>query len=147
MGSNTLLILGIIVLVAGAVLFITVLPTVLLARRNRSLMSASVAGTLEGIRATGRKTNAEIRYKVSYTAGKKRVHVETAYASGFRATAFDFDRKYPAGTPVTVYYDPKNVKSCRVVGPEAGGSSNTHGRLLLLALVLIAAGILMIVMR
>ncbi len=146
MGTDTVLILGIIILIAGTVMFLTVLPTVLLTRRNKSVLSTQTAGTLEGIKATGRKTNSEIHYKVSYTAGKKRVHTETRFAEGFKATAFDFDKKYPAGTPVTVYYDPREIKSCRIVGPETG-STGIHGKLLVIAVVLIAAGILLIVMR
>lgn len=145
MGTNTVLILGIIILIAGAVMFLTVLPTVLLARRNRSVLSTQTAGTLEGIKATGKKTNSEIHYKVSYTAGKKRIHTETRFAEGFKVTAFDFDKKYPAGTPVTVYYDPREIKSCRIVGPET--VSSIHGRFLLIAVVMIAAGILMIVIK
>ena len=146
MGTNSVLILGIIILIAGAVMFLTVLPTVLLARRNRSVLSTQTAGTLEGIKATGKKKNSEIHYKVSYTAGKKRIHTETRFAEGFKATAFDFDKKYPAGTPVTVYYDPREIKSCRIVGPETGGSS-IHGRFLLIAVIMVAAGILMIVIK
>ncbi|MBQ2146253.1 MAG: hypothetical protein II441_05985, partial [Oscillospiraceae bacterium] len=79
------------------------------------------------------------------TAGKKRIHTETRFAEGFKATAFDFDKKYPAGTPVTVYYDPREIKSCRIVGPETGGS--IHGRFLLIAVIMVAAGILMIVIK